>query len=439
VQTAFSRNRFMVGIEISLSGEFERRTSRLNEDAQYVALTEHGIRRATVSGELNGQYCDQFTIDFFFARCTASAQVHHYHLHLSADCRLCDLAYVQPNKYRGTTVIAAAQTTPPEYLRSVAPPPLNIEDHLWTVREVLLSDPVLEEAATHSKQYQHIQGKLSPQQLEVLKAAIDIKVLSEHSFQLTYDTENRYDAMDVTNKLQTCLSRRHRRKGEQKTSEAATVIDEQLDALKKRIDTRAKRCTTTSKSPCMLCPIITTTTCGQSIRPGIRFVIAIPKSRKKKPRNLQFKRAAGSGSEGRVGSAIIHEKTADDTKLEDFALPIGAKRDTIYSRTSDCHWPEAPDGDLEKTIASQPKKGRSEPSPTYLRYSQLKSELEGVDQRIQAYKREQTSLGRISTNTRIYWNPLLNTRRVIEDIDRELKVGDMQFHAFARQAARHPN
>jgi len=45
VQTAYSRNRFMVGIEISLAGEFERRTSRLNEDAQYVALTEHGIRR----------------------------------------------------------------------------------------------------------------------------------------------------------------------------------------------------------------------------------------------------------------------------------------------------------------------------------------------------------------------------------------------------------
>jgi hypothetical protein len=50
VQNAFSRNRFMVGIEISLAGEFERRTSRLNEDAQYVALTEHGIRRRPTQG-----------------------------------------------------------------------------------------------------------------------------------------------------------------------------------------------------------------------------------------------------------------------------------------------------------------------------------------------------------------------------------------------------
>src|SRR5215510_8367525 len=70
---------------------------------------------------------------------------------LTAGCAI--FAYVQPNKYRGTTVIAAAQTTPPEYLRSVAPPPLNIEDHLWTVREVLFSDPVLEEAAKIMKKY----------------------------------------------------------------------------------------------------------------------------------------------------------------------------------------------------------------------------------------------------------------------------------------------
>src|SRR4026209_120544 len=48
-------------------------------------------------------------------------------------------AHFQPDRYRATALIAAAQTAPPEYLRHVAPPPLNIEDHLWTLREVLYS------------------------------------------------------------------------------------------------------------------------------------------------------------------------------------------------------------------------------------------------------------------------------------------------------------
>ena len=47
VRSALSRNRFMVGIEFSFSSERDRRTNRLNEDEQYVALTDHARRRDT--------------------------------------------------------------------------------------------------------------------------------------------------------------------------------------------------------------------------------------------------------------------------------------------------------------------------------------------------------------------------------------------------------
>jgi hypothetical protein len=44
VQTPLSRNRFMVGIQVSLSSETDRRLNHLNEDAAYVALTDHQRR-----------------------------------------------------------------------------------------------------------------------------------------------------------------------------------------------------------------------------------------------------------------------------------------------------------------------------------------------------------------------------------------------------------
>ena len=47
VRSPLSRNRYMVGIEFSLSSERDRRTNRLNEDEQYVALTDHTRRRDT--------------------------------------------------------------------------------------------------------------------------------------------------------------------------------------------------------------------------------------------------------------------------------------------------------------------------------------------------------------------------------------------------------
>ncbi len=45
VRTPLARTRFMMGIEFSLSSEAERRTNQLNQDEQYVALTDHARRR----------------------------------------------------------------------------------------------------------------------------------------------------------------------------------------------------------------------------------------------------------------------------------------------------------------------------------------------------------------------------------------------------------
>ena len=45
VRAPLSRNRFTVGIEISLSGETERRRDYSNEDTQNVALTDRARRR----------------------------------------------------------------------------------------------------------------------------------------------------------------------------------------------------------------------------------------------------------------------------------------------------------------------------------------------------------------------------------------------------------
>src|SRR5215467_6491420 len=150
-------------------------------------------------------------------------------------------AYVQQDRYRGMAVIAAAQTTPPEYLRHVAPPPLNIQDHLWTVREALYSDPILQAAAKESNQYRGLHRDLSPDQLEQFKQSIGVKIDSEHSFQLTYETGNRSDAMNITNKLADLFVHKASAEREQKTTEAATVIDDQLDALKQRLETQSRQ------------------------------------------------------------------------------------------------------------------------------------------------------------------------------------------------------
>jgi hypothetical protein len=45
VLAPLARNRFSAGIEISFASDVQRRTSSLNQDDQYVPLTDHPRRR----------------------------------------------------------------------------------------------------------------------------------------------------------------------------------------------------------------------------------------------------------------------------------------------------------------------------------------------------------------------------------------------------------
>ena len=340
-------------------------------------------------------------------------------------------AYMQPDRYRGTAVLAAAQTTPPEYLRSVAPPALNIEDHLWTVREVLYSEPVLKAAARESKRYRFNKGDLSPQQLDEFKQAIGIKVDSEHSFQLTYEAGDRYDAMNVTNKLAELFAQNASAKREQKTSEAANVINEQVDDLKNRLQRQNDQIQNYKTKAVHALP--------DHIDNNIKAIDSLKEQiqdRETKIAEEQAKRASierelqDLESKGVLEQPIVHEKTPDEAKLDELRIQL-AELQTRYTAQHPVVVAKKREiSDLERTIASQPKKGRSEPSPTYLRYSQLKSELEGIQQRIAAYQRDQENL---SAQMDTYSRRLESTpqhEKVIDDMERELKVGEMQFHAL---------
>src|SRR5206468_657538 len=98
----------------------------------------------------------------------------------------------------------------------------------WTVRQVIFSDAVLQETAKETTKYRNLPGPLSPQQLEEFRAALNvpdlIKIDSEHTFKLTYDALDRFEAMNVTNRLAQSFVEHASEKREKKTEEAGVVI-----------------------------------------------------------------------------------------------------------------------------------------------------------------------------------------------------------------------
>jgi polysaccharide biosynthesis transport protein len=345
-------------------------------------------------------------------------------------------AHYQRDRYRGTAIIAAEQTTPPEYLRHVAPPALDIREHLFTIREVLFSDQVLQQAAKATKRYRNIEADLRPQQIEEFRQELNsqadfIKVENEHTFTLTYDSQDRYEAMNVTNKLAEAFVKAASAKHEEKTDDAAKVIDDELDSLTNRIQNESKKIHDYKTTAVHALP----DHIDDNLR-GIESAKDRIQDRETKIVEEVAKKASiekeiiDLEAKGVLDQPIVHEKTPDEIKLDELRFHLTE----LQTRYTPLH-PEVlatkhQISDVEKAIATAPQKGRSEPSANYIKYSELKSELEAIQQRITGDKSE---IRQLNTQLETYNRRLEATpqhEKVIEDMNRELKVGESQFHAL---------
>ncbi|HEY2381689.1 MAG TPA: polysaccharide biosynthesis tyrosine autokinase [Terriglobia bacterium] len=345
-------------------------------------------------------------------------------------------AHYQHDRYKATAVIAAEQTTPPEYLRYLEPPPLDIRDHLFTVREVLLSDPVIQAAAKATKKYGHTAGDLTPQQIEEFRQELTsqtdfIKIENEHTFTLTYDSGDRYEAMNVANKLAEVFVRDASAKHEQKTNDASKVIDDQLSALTKHIEGESKQIHDYKTTAVHALP--------DHLDDNIHAVDNAKdqiQDRQTKITDEEAKKASIEDqlkdleAKGVLDQPMIHEKTPNEVKLDELRIQL-AQLQTRYTADH----PEVKEtkrqiSELENAVASAPQKGRSEPSANYLKYSELKADLEGSEQRIAGYKND---IQHLTTQMETYNSRLESTpqhEKVIEDMNRELNLGEKQMYAL---------
>ena len=88
-------------------------------------------------------------------------------------------------------------------------------------------------------------------------------------------------------------------------------------------------------------------------------------------------------SKGVLDQPVVDEKTPEETKLEE----LKQKQKELVARYTPKH-PEVIQiqkaiREQEKAVAAQPpKNNQKEPSPLYVHYVELKSELDGIDQRV---------------------------------------------------------
>jgi succinoglycan biosynthesis transport protein ExoP len=340
-------------------------------------------------------------------------------------------AYIQPNRYRGTAILAAEQVTPPDYLKRVAPAPLNMGDQLLKVREILFSPSVLEAAARQVKGYRDVPGKLPLRVLDEFKTNINVKIDNEHSFQLTYDSLDRYEAMNVANNLADLLVQEASAKHEQKDEEAESVINDQIQNVTKRLEQQGKQLRDYKAQIAHELPDHYEDNLRQAEDLQNQYQSRATRIAEEEATRTSIQRQIQDlEAKGILDEPASYEKTPVETKLDELRI--------AESELEGRYTPDHPDvikakrqiQELEKEVAAQPKKKRNEPTQTYLKYVELKSELDAIRQRIEAYKQDQKTLSAqiASLSNRIEAAP--QHEKVIADMKREYDVGASQFRAL---------
>ncbi len=319
-------------------------------------------------------------------------------------------AYKQPNVYRAQALVAAETLTAPEYLRDVSPEPLNIQEHLWSVREILLSPEVLAQVGAD-------------------KSSVTVKVESEHTFHIGYESNDPKQVADITNKLATTFVQRASAKHQEKVADTSNVIVQQIDNLKSKLseqdkEVKAYKQRAVEELPQNLDSNIKVAEQLKQEYDGITSKIADEESR----RTTAQQQIAELERQGVLNQPTIVEKTPAQIKLDE--LKIQEKE--LTTRLMPDH-PEVKRlhqqmRELEATIANSTVKPRTEPSTSYAKYMDLKSQLDGIRQRVDDYKRQQSNLMSQMATYQKRIDAAPQHERYLAEIDREYHVRESQLH-----------
>jgi uncharacterized protein involved in exopolysaccharide biosynthesis len=150
-----------------------------------------------------------------------------------------------PERFRARTLIAAEPGISGNYLTgsSGAAAVANVQDQLRTIRETLLSDPVLKTVMTEFH-LNYGEGRTPEQKLEALKSKIQIQVEGPDAFYVSFEGERPLQAMRVTNRLAELFIERTSGLHGERVEQADSFLDAEVERLQSQVREQDESLTT---------------------------------------------------------------------------------------------------------------------------------------------------------------------------------------------------
>ena len=337
-------------------------------------------------------------------------------------------AFTQHNQYRAEVLISLEPAAAQDYLKPIdGQQPINVQDRLWLIRENLYHPAVLDEvvqefhlltdqqtpptglakfisqAEAWTKQTMQSAGiSLGPEpseeekrekQLELLKTKIQIQVEAADAFSVGLEGSDRQQITNATNRLAELLVQHTSRTSEQRAGSAAGFLEAEAERVRQEMEQQQTRIqnyqsTISDQLPARLDSNLKQLGTLQDQLLAKKDLIA----------NDQAHRAAVTEEMKQLeDQGILQPAAMELSPTQAHLNELRAHLKELLTRYTPQH-PEvkatqAEIANLEKSNNSaDPPKERSEPSPSRLRYMQLKAEQQEIDRKMESEQKEVQSL-----------------------------------------------
>jgi capsular exopolysaccharide synthesis family protein len=263
-----------------------------------------------------------------------------------------------------------------------------------------------------------------------VKSSIDIKIESEHTFDIIYLGARPEETMNVANRLAASFVTNATAQRAQQAKDTTAVIDTELEALKQRLDAQSQRIHAYRQGNVRELPDHVDDNIRMEDRLRDRHRELETKITEDEARRAAvLKEMKELEAKGALDQTVIEEKSPAQLRLEELRIKQKELMALLKPRHPDLLQIQSEIQHLERTVASQPDP-RSTLSEKYIRYLALKSELETLEQRVNGYRKEQYALANQEATYRQRVASTPQHERALEDMQREYEVGQKQFHAL---------
>jgi len=344
--------------------------------------------------------------------------------------------YFAPSKYQAKTLIAVSSGA--ETPSSSADPAGRVQSQVRTVREVLFEGPLFQSVIQQYNLLNTVPPGDPARRLDTLKSRVSIDIDGEDAFYVGYESADRQQAADVANRIAELFVAQTSERHELQTTRQTEITDSGIDKLRVRLGDLDSRIQKYKQSAIEELP--------ERADANLKQIEALQAQIQDKAKTLadDDARRAGIVSEmaeiERKGllnppAAEPAPKSANQIKLETEKRELESLRARYTPKYPEVIVKEGEVRELQRIVDLEPRPiaPTRAVTPTELRYTQLKADLDAIDRHVLNVRQERNNLSDQLASSRQHVNATPRHEQALTPLMREYDITKAEYEALLQK------